>query len=450
MKDTVQSLGERLTQGTLSSVALTKQALARALDAAGEGGRVFIKVYAESACRTAAEIDALRASGKPLSPIAGLPISIKDLFNVEGEVTKAGSTALANREPAKRDAEVIRRLKCAGAVLVGRTNMSEFAFTGVGMNPHYGTPANPHERTRRLIPGGSSSGAPVSVTDGMAVAAIGTDTGGSVRIPAALCGVVGFKPTQNRIPLQGVFPLSGSLDSVGVIARTVACCAEVDAILSGEPWVRTNVDLKSRTVAVPKNHFLEDLDSQVTAAFERSIGRLSAAGAAIVEVTLPGISEIDEINGRGGLSGPEAYAWHRRLGTGFEGYDPFVRERILRGRDISAADYLDMLAVRRTIIASCNEWQAKSRWDVIACPTVPIVAPEISHLENDPKLYRHVNRLLLRNPSVVNFLNRCALSLPCHAKGEAPVGLMLIGRGQEDHVLLNLGIAIERALSPNN
>jgi aspartyl-tRNA(Asn)/glutamyl-tRNA(Gln) amidotransferase subunit A len=328
--------------------------------------------------------------------------------------------------------------------------MSEFAFTGVGMNPHYGTPANPHDRTRRLIPGGSSSGAPVSVTDGMAVAAIGTDTGGSVRIPAALCGVVGFKPTQSRISLQGVFPLSGSLDSVGVIAPTVACCSEVDAILSGEPWVQTNIDLKSRTVAVPKNHFLEDLDPQVAAAFERSIGKLSAAGATIVEVTLPGISEIEEINGRGGLSGPEAYAWHRRLGTGFEGYDPFVRERILRGRDISAADYLDMLAVRRAIIASFNEWQAKSRWDVIACPTVPIVAPEISRLENDPKLYRHINRLLLRNPSVVNFLDRCALSLPCHAKGEAPVGLMLIGRGQEDHALLNLGIAIERALSQDN
>lgn len=447
MKDTIRSARERLAGGATTSVALTEDALARIHDPAGEGHLVFTKVYAEHARQAAARIDALRANGTSLSPIAGLPISIKDLFDVEGEVTKAGSTALANHAPAKRDAEIIVRLKRAGAVIVGRTNMSEFAFTGVGMNPHYGTPANPYDRQRRRIPGGSSSGAPVSVTDGMALAAIGTDTGGSVRIPAALCGLAGFKPTQRRIPLAGVFPLSPSLDSVGVLAPTVSCCAEVDAILSGEPRIGDAIELKSKVLAIPKNYFLDDLDKQVAAAFEAAISKLSSAGARIVNVAIPEMEQIGEVNARGGLSAPEAYAYHRRLGTGFEEYDPLVRERILRGQEVSAADYLDMLAAREKIVESFNRNQAEGGWDILVCPTVPIIAPEISRLEKDPQAYRSVNRLLLRNPSVANFLDRCALTVPCHHQGEAPVGLMLIGCTLADQHLLEFGTAIEQVLS---
>ena len=441
MEHTIRSTQERLARGETSSRTLTDEALERIFDPAGEGKWTFTKVYAKEARKTAADADKIRASRRPRSTIAGLPISIKDLFDVEGEVTRAGSTVLADRGPARDDAEVVTRLKRAGAVIVGRTNMSEFAFTGVGINPHYGTPANPYDRPRRRIPGGSSSGAPISVADGMAMAAIGTDTGGSVRIPAALCGLAGFKPTQRRIPRAGVFPLSPTLDSVGVIARSVSCCVEVDAVLSGERWRKLRVELKSKTLAVPKNYFLDDLDKQVANAFHSAISKLSAAGARIIEVLLPEMEQIAEVNSRGGISAPEAYAYHRRLRADFNGYDRLVRERILRGKDISAAEYLDMLHTREALIENfnCNH----QKWDALLCPTVPILAPEIAPLEKDPDRYRRTNRLLLRNPSVVNFLDGCGLTIPCHEPGQAPAGLMLIGRTLEDRMLLSLGIGIE-------
>ena len=444
MTNRIQKARERLLRGETSSRHLTEEALERIGDPAGEGKLVFTKVYVEEAVQAAADANTMIGSGRSTSPLTGLPISIKDLFDVKGEVTRAGSTVLDDRPRAERDAEVVSRLKRAGAVIVGRTNMSEFAFTGVGMNPHYGTPANPYDRHSRRIPGGSSSGAPVSVADGMALAAIGTDTGGSVRIPAALCGLVGFKPTQRRVPRSGVFPLSQSLDSVGVIANTVSCCAEVDAVLAGETWTEQRVELKSRTFAVPKNYFLDDLEKQVASGFESAIAKLSAAGARIVETSLPHMEQITEINSRGGISAPEAYTYHRRLGTDFKDYDPLVRERILRGKDISAAEYLDWLDTRKKLVEAFNRRSAD--WDALVWPTVPIIAPEIALLEKDPDLYRRTNRLLLRNPSVVNFLDGCALTIPCHKPGEPPVGLMLIGREMTDHQTLNVGIAVENAL----
>src|SRR6266851_3053407 len=232
-KPTVLSLAADLAAGRTSSRALIEAALARIAEPSGEGARSFVKVYADSARAAADAQDSLRKAGYVASPLAGLPVSIKDLFDVAGEPTLAGSTALDDRPLAQSDAPVVSRLRAAGAVLIGRTNMTEFAFSGVGINPHYGTPGNPYDR--RLIPGGSSSGAAVSVSDGGAVIAIGTDTGGSVRIPAALCGIVGFKPTQERISRDGVTPLSTTLDSIGPLANSVACCAIADAILAGAP-----------------------------------------------------------------------------------------------------------------------------------------------------------------------------------------------------------------------
>src|SRR5579864_6340073 len=240
MKPTVMSLAAELKDGRTTSRELIEQALARIADPAGEGARTFIKVYADSARAAADAQDVLRKAGYVASPLAGLPVSIKDLFDVAGEVTLAASKALDDRPPAVQDAPVVARLRAAGAVLIGRTNMTEFAFSGVGINPHFGTPGNPYDR--RLIPGGSSSGAAVSVGDGAAIVAIGSDTGGSVRIPAALCGIVGFKPTKRRIPTDGAFPLSYTLDSIGPLAPSVAACAIADAVMAGEapsapaPW----------------------------------------------------------------------------------------------------------------------------------------------------------------------------------------------------------------------
>jgi aspartyl-tRNA(Asn)/glutamyl-tRNA(Gln) amidotransferase subunit A len=447
--ETIQSVRARLATGAASSRALVEECLARASAAEGEGGLVFTRLDPERARRTADGLDALRAAGVDLSPICGIPISIKDLFDVEGEVTTAGSAALRARPAAQADAPVVARLKCAGVVIVGRTNMTEFAFSGVGLNPHYGTPANPYDRKRRRIPGGSSSGAAVSVTDGMALAAIGTDTGGSVRIPAALCGLVGFKPTQNRIPLDGVSPLSQTLDSVGTIAPTVACCAAVDAVLAGDtPSELLPADSHSKVLAVPTNYFLDDLDGHVAGAFESALSQLRQAGARLVEAAVPEIADIAAVNAKGGFNAAESYAFHRRLGTDFAAYDPLVRERIERGQAISAADYRDMVEARSSIIRAFD--RAHAAFDAIVCPTVPIIAPEIAAVQGDAGEFRRVNLLLLRNTPVANFLDRCSLSVPCHQPGEAPVGLMLIGRRLGDKGLLSLGLAVEQALAPSN
>jgi aspartyl-tRNA(Asn)/glutamyl-tRNA(Gln) amidotransferase subunit A len=425
-----------------SSRSVVDAALERAADIAGEGCRVFISLDVEGARKAA---DAVDRQSAPVSPIAGLPVSIKDLLDVEGQVTTAASTAFRNAPPAARDSAVVSRLKRAGAVLVGRTNMTEFAFTGVGMNPHYGTPANPFDRAARRIPGGSSSGAAVSVTDGMCAAAIGSDTGGSVRIPAALCGIVGFKPTQYRVPLNGVFPLSPTLDSIGVLAPTVGLCAAFDAVLADEESAGLpGIDLRTLRAGVPTNDLLDDLEPAVALAFERALAALSAAGLPLADTALPEVAEIARINARGGFSAAESYAWHRDHGTDVAASDPRVTERMLRGASISTEDLARMHTTRREIIHRFDAAQAAI--DVILCPTVPIIAPPIRTLEEDPAEFRRVNALLLRNPSVVNFLDRCALTIPCHHPGEAPVGLMLIGRHGQDRMLLAIGAAIERVL----
>ncbi len=409
---------ERLARNEYSSRDLIEDALRRIGDPEGEGQRTFTRVFSESARLHAEATDKLRDAGEELSPLAGLPISLKDLFDVRGEVTTAGSPSLRNSIPAMSDATVVKRLKAVGAIIIGRTNMTEFAYSGIGLNPHLGTPANPYGRQDRRIPGGSSSGAAISVSDGMAWAAIGSDTGGSVRIPAALCGLTGFKPTQSRVPREGVFPLSGTLDSIGPIARTVRDCILVDAAMSGTKLeIPAVADLRKAKFILPRNYVLDALEKEVALAFERAISRLSGAGAEIVDMQLPAFDRIREINATGGFSGAEAYAFHRRLGLNQANYDPLVLERIERGRVMSAADYLDMHEARAAIISEVNGQTAG--FDAVLSPTVPIVAPKISDVSDSKDEYRRVNMLLLRNASIVNFLDGCALSIPCHAARRA-------------------------------
>jgi len=443
--ETIRSAQARLASGATTSFRLAEEAIERATDADGQGRLVFTRLFAEQAKSMAEAADRFLEAGVELSAIAGLPISIKDLFDVRNQATTAGSAVLREAEPAAADACVVARLKRAGAVIVGKTNMTEFAYSGVGINPHFGTPANPHDRANRLIPGGSSSGAAVSVTDGMALAAIGSDTGGSARIPAALCGVTGFKPTQRRIPLEGVFPLSTSLDSVGTIARTVECCALVDAVLAAEPRDETKaLSPRGLTLTVPRNYVFDGLDAHVAKTFEAALGRLSEAGATITEEHFPEFEEIAQLNSQGGLTAPEAFAFHRRSGANFSGYDPLVLERILAGQSITAAEYVDLREARSRMIVRFQAAHSNAPW--IVCPTVPIAAPPIDRLKNDADEFRRVNRLLLRNPSLVNFLDGCALSIPCQGPGEAPVGLMLMGWTGTDRALLSAGLAIEMVL----
>ncbi len=392
-------------------------------------------------------MDLLRSSAAAPSPYAGIPISIKDLFDITGQATRAGSTVLANRPVATQDAASVARLRRAGFVLIGRTNMSEFAFSGLGMNPHYGTPRNPWERSQGRIPGGSSSGAAISVTDAMAHAALGTDTGGSCRIPAAFTGLVGYKPTASRVPRTGAIPLSTTLDSIGPIARSVACCATLDTLLANDsPTNLTDRSLAGMRFAVPTTFVLEDMDADVAEHFERSLSRMSAAGARIERIAIPEFADIPAINAKGGFSAAESYAWHRPLiESGGAAYDPRVLIRIQRGATQTAADFIDLLAARRSFIAAVEERVA--RFDAIIYPTTPVVPPRIAALQSDDEFFK-VNGLVLRNPAVINLLDGCAISIPNHAEGEPPTGLMLACPGGLDHQLFRCAAAAEPVVRP--
>jgi len=407
--------------------------------------RVFTRQLREPALAQARAFDRLREQGVPLPPYAGVPISIKDLFDMAGEVTSCGSRVLADRAPALKDAEAVRRLRNAGFVPVGRTNMTEFAYSGLGLNPHYGTPENPWDRDNGRIPGGSSSGAAVAVTDQMAIASLGTDTGGSCRIPAALCGIVGFKPTAARVPQDGVSPLSTSLDSVGSLGASVECVAILSDVLAGEAVTPLPaVKLAGLRLAVPQTLVLDGMDSTVAAAFERALQLLQQAGVRIEQVALAELGELPAINAKGGFAAAEAWASHRRLiAEKRDGYDPNVVVRIEKGQHQSAADYIDLLAARTDLQRRVAV--VSGQYDALLFPTVPTVAPTIRELE-DPERFQQANLLMLRNPSVANFLDRCALSLPCHEAGTAPVGLMLTGPNGADRRLLGIGRAVEALL----
>ncbi len=438
---------DSLAAGEITSRQLVETCMAAAVDPSGQGARTFTRIDADSALRAADAMDKQRRAGAPQGSLSGLPISVKDLFDVAGEPTPAGSIVLADAPPATKDAAAIARLRGAGAVLVGRTNMTEFAFSGLGINPHYGTPRNPYDRINGRIPGGSSSGAVISVTDGMAAAAIGTDTGGSLRIPAALCGLTAFKPTARRVPREGVLPLSRSLDSVGPIAPTVACCARIDAVLTGEPSVPAPpAEMKQLRFGVLQGYVLDDLDADVTRRFAAALSILASAGATLQEVHFSALDDIPACYANGGIPAFEAYDWHRQLiATHSELYDPRVLVRILRGKEISQWQYLEWMNARRRIISQAE--LAFTDVDVWLLPTVPRIAPLIAGLIADDAAYVQVNAMMLRNTSIVNFLDGCALSIPCHLRREAPVGLMLAAPAGQDVQLLRVGVAVEAALA---
>ena len=388
----------------------------------------------------------LAASANPALLLAGIPVSVKDLFDVAGQVTTAGSRVLANAVPARADAVAVARLCAAGAVLVGRTNMVEFAFSGVGLNPHYGTPVNPADLDTERIPGGSSSGAAVSVATGAALVGLGSDTGGSIRIPAALCGIVGFKNTARLVPTTGIVPLSPSLDTVCALTRSVRDAVTVHEILSARRVQLLGKPLSSCRLAVAQTLMQDGLSTTVARAFEQSLQVLRQAGAQIEEIALDEIGELAFINATGGLAAAESHAWHRTLIAEHEArYDPRVALRIQHGARMSAADYIDLLAARQAWI---GRMEARlDGFDAVLSPTVPIVAPSIaSVLTNDAEFFR-INTLLLRNTSVVNMLDGCAISLPCHTPDQLPVGLMLWHAAMHDDTVLDLALRVESALA---
>ncbi len=417
---------------------------------------VFVRTLFDEARAEAAQ------PGIERKPLAGLAVSVKDLFDVRDQPTPAGSVVLAHAPVATADCAAVARLRAAGAAIIGRTHMVEFAFSGVGTNPHCGTPAAWDARSGALpgparVPGGSSSGAGVSVATGAAFIGLGSDTGGSIRIPAALNGCVGFKNTARRVPTSGAVPLSPTLDSVCAVTRSVPDAIVAHEVLAARRVTRSPAPLSEWRLAVPTTLFLDGLDPVVAQAFARTLSRLRQGGAQITDIALPEVAELGDMLAQGSFSAAESYAWHRHLlATQAQQYDPRVRSRIERGAAMTAADYLDLQHAQRRWIVRMQA--AMQGFDALLSPTVPIVAPTIASVApadgrdaaqdaaRDSAFFR-ANALLLRNTSVVNMLDGCALSLPCHRAGEElPVGLMVWHAAMHDDPVLNVGLKIEQEL----
>jgi aspartyl-tRNA(Asn)/glutamyl-tRNA(Gln) amidotransferase subunit A len=415
--------------------------LERIGDPRGEGARTCLTIYATEARAAADAADARARAGHSLGPMDGKVVAAKDLFDIAGETTRAGSTALRDAPPASTDATVIRRLRSAGAVIVAKVNMSEFAFTAFGINPHFGTPGNPADRAR--VPGGSSSGSTVAAADGMCDIGIGSDTGGSCRIPAALCGTVGYKPSKFRIPTAGAFPLSFTLDSIGPVARSVADCAAADAVMADDsPWRVESISLSNLRLGISQGLPLRNLDSTVEAHFSQAIVALERAGARLSDEAMPILDEPARVQAKASFSSVESYALHRKLLMQHgDDFDPMVRARIEAGRDISAADYIDMQRQRANLVRAMDE--RLEELDGLIMPTVPIVAPKIVDL-SDPKAAREQNLLLLRNPALANFFDLCSISLPLPRQGGLPTGVMVFARNGQDRQLFRIAAAMER------
>jgi aspartyl-tRNA(Asn)/glutamyl-tRNA(Gln) amidotransferase subunit A len=440
---TIVELSQLLSNRKVTSRQLVEQALAAIKDPQGEGSRTFLSVHESESIATADLVDGQRRNGANLHALAGIPISLKDLFDEAGSTTLGGSRVLVGTPAATRNSTVVERLRKAGAVIVGRTNLVEFAFSGLGLNPHYGTPKNTFDRTTGRIPGGSSSGAAISVADNMAAGAIGSDTGGSIRIPAALNGLVGFKPTARRVPLNGVLPLSFTLDSAGPIARTVADCALLDQVLAAEvDGLPAPVQLRGLRFAVPKTVFQSDVSPAVADAFTAALGRLSAAGATVVDLPMPEFAQAAAVNPRGALISAEAYWWHRQwMKDAADKYDPRVIVRIRAGETITAVTYIDLMKLREQFIRTISA--AAAGYDAMLMPTTPETAPTIAEAGKDDETYTRLNLRMLRNPAVVNLFDGCALSIPCHVPGTAPVGMMIAGTQGTDRKILAIGLAAE-------
>lgn len=433
--------------GTASASALLEESLERA--ASAQARHAFVRLFEHQARATAAAADALRQAGAPLPALAGLAVSVKDLFDVHGFPTTAGSQVLADVAPAAADAPAVARLRAAGASLIGHANMTEFAFSGVGINPNWGTPSN--NATLALdptprIPGGSTSGGAVSLACGAAWATLGSDTGGSIRIPAALQGLVGFKNTQRLTPLEGSVPLSSTLDTSCAITHSVRDAVLLHEVLANRRVQAVGRPLSAARLAVPTTVMLDDLEPVVARAFERTLGILRRAGATIEEIELPALARLAGLQAQGGFAAAESWAWHRpHIARAADRYDRRVLMRIRRGEAMAAGDYIELHEARRRWIAEVAA--TITGFDALLSPTVPMVAPALAPLIDDDDAFFAANARLLRNPSAINFLDGCALSLPCHASGELPVGLMVWHGALHDDSVLRVSLGVESAIA---
>lgn len=441
---TLEELAAALDGGKASAVTLAEQALAAIDHQKANGIPAFIHVNPQAVIAEAKASDERRKAGRPLSRYDGIPFAVKDLFDVKGEVTTAGSVLLRNAAPAAMDSDAVALLRGRGLVVLGRTNMTEFAYSGVGLNPHYGTPPSIHDRRAGRIPGGSSSGTAVAIADGVCALGLGTDTGGSCRIPAAFNGIVGFKPTASRISKRGVFPLSALFDSIGPLGRSARCCAIADDILAGgEGKPATAAPPRRLKLAVLTTLVRDDLAPEVEAAFARALRTFSATHD-VSPVQFPPLGNMAALLANGGVVAYEAWHLHKAWIESREAeYDPRVSSRIRFGARTDAVALARILDVRATMVAAFAA--LASDYDAILCPTVPMPPPRISELAGDDD-YRRLNGFALRNTYAFNFLDGCAGSIPMQQGDEPPMGLMLAQSANHDRALLSVMQQVDREL----
>jgi aspartyl-tRNA(Asn)/glutamyl-tRNA(Gln) amidotransferase subunit A len=442
----ITEVRRRISSNEISTKEYVLQCIENIKNVSGEGAKAFLYVAEDEAITTAQSQDALLKMGLQNGPLSGVTVSIKDLFDIAGQVTASGSNVLRDNASATVDSEVVSRIRRAGGIVVGRTNMTEFAYSGLGLNPHFGTPLNPYDRSNGRIPGGSTSGGAISVTDQMAIIAVGSDTGGSCRIPAALCGIVGFKSTASRYSMAGILPLSRSLDSVGILAPTVQCCQIMDGILFDGPKINNfEVSINRLNIGVLENVVLEGMDKDVKKNYLRTIEVLKKSGANLRTINSKVFERVIQLQGQPKIVSAEANSeFESILALKGKGVDPRVSTRITKGKEITSAVYIQTLVERKLLIQAWRQEFLND--DVWVMPTVPVIAPLLDDLRLDEK-YFECNSLMLRNPGLINFLDGCALSIPNHFGEEPPTGLMLVSPGNTDESLLRCGVAVEKMLS---
>jgi aspartyl-tRNA(Asn)/glutamyl-tRNA(Gln) amidotransferase subunit A len=427
-------------------VSVTEAALAR-IDACDDRA-IFTTITRDRAVAEARAAAGRLGAKRPLGLLDGVPVAWKDLFDVQGLPTTAGSQQRAGGPPAEHDAAVVANLSAAGMICIGRTNMTEFAYSGIGLNPHFGTPRNPYG-TEPRVPGGSSSGSAVAVARGLVPVAIGTDTGGSVRVPAALNGVVGYKATAGRYLMAGVFPLSPTLDSLGVLSRSVADATLVDAAMRRAKPAQPRPHVPNGVrIFVPTNFVLGDCEPAVLANFDAAIERLTHAGAVVERGVLPAFDAIARLGDkRGAIVAAEACAIHEALlkSDKIAGVDRRVVARLRAGAAVTLTDYLAVTFARRQLIADTAQRFAQY---FIAFPTTPIVAPPIAALENDDERFFAANARILRNTAPGNFLDWCGVSLPNGRDAAGmPTALLLSAMPGRDDALLSLALGCEALIA---
>jgi aspartyl-tRNA(Asn)/glutamyl-tRNA(Gln) amidotransferase subunit A len=421
-----------------------------ALERARATRGVFITLTEERARREAAASAARLRAGTPLGPLDGVPVAWKDLLDVAGAPTTSGSVLYRDAEPATADAPVVARLAAAGMVCVGKTNLSELAYSGLGLNPHFGTPPNPLAGDGQArVPGGSSSGSAVAVAAGIVPVAIGTDTAGSIRVPAAFCGIAGFKPSRGRIDHTGLRPLAPSHDSIGPLATCVADLIAVDAALRGATVPRSDeiAAAAGLRLVVPAGDVVDDVDPGVAAAFAAAIAALEDAGASVERRRLAALEDARALLAEhGSLVAHEAWRVHAALldGPDADRIDRTVLRRLREGRALPPAGYDALLRERPRVQAALA---AELPGALVVLPTAPHVAPELAPLGADDERFMAVNRRTLRATLATSYLDMPGVSLPIGpAEHGLPAALLLTGPAEADDRVLAAALRVEAAL----